>query len=236
MKPALVVKNLSVSYPSNPQPVVKSISFALQPGTINMLIGPNGSGKSTVLKAIIGTLPYSGKISLFGDYHIGYVPQRLGLDLSMPINVKEFLMLTLLVCYHTAQEKKEFIDQALDKVNAHKFAHKTLGQLSGGQLQRVILARALVHKPKLLLLDEPESGIDVVGERLIYDVLKKLVAEEDLTVLIATHELEMVYTYADQVLCLNKSLVCHGNPHKILTKKAFEKLYGKHKHQVTHVS
>ena len=248
-KPLLRISGLSVIYPGSDEFAIENVSFEIFPRTINMLIGPNGSGKSTVLKAIIGSVGYQGEIKFEEEIGVndsggkgdliahttlmGYVPQRLEYDLTIPITVNDFLSLALLKCVHDGNSKEEFIRDSLGKVQAIDLRHRLLGSLSGGQRQRVVLARALIHHPRLLILDEPEAGVDVSGEHLIYRLLQDLVDNHDIAALIATHELEIVNEFADQVLCINKKLLCHGLPQETLTTDTFKMLYGarqKHYH------
>lgn len=225
--PAISVSHVTVAYPSQPSPAVLDVSFEVQPGTMAVLIGPNGSGKSTLLKAILGFLPYQGTV-LFHDQpleqvkrQLGYVPQRFQIDVQFPITVQEFLALA----QDTPNPSK--LGAVLEQVMMHDEATSLLSQLSGGQLQRVLLARALINSPKILLLDEPEAGIDVGGEQTFYDVMHHLITIHGVTAVIASHELDVVYTYADQVICINQELVCSGKPSESLDQKTFEKLYGR---------
>jgi len=239
----LEVKNLSYSYPGFSDPAVFDINFRLKSKTINMIIGPNGSGKSTLLKVILGILEgekvitffNQGKEISFNDAHIGYVPQKRNIDTTIPITVNEFLTLTQKSCKRCFSDAEAEIIDVLQKVNVVEYRYRKLGDLSGGQFQRVILARALLHNPKILILDEPEEGIDINAERFFYEVLQDLVGKEGVTALIATHEMEVVRQYADQVLCLNKTLICTGTAKEILTQKTFEKLYGVHTKPYDHV-
>lgn len=232
----LEVDNLSFSYPGSIEPALSNISVKLEPNTINMLIGPNGSGKSTLVKIIIGTLHSQGNINFFRhnkkisrkEAHIGYVPQNLSIDTTIPITVHELLALTQKSCNRCSHDTEEEITDALKKVDALEYRYRKIGDLSGGQLRRVILARALLNNPPILILDEPEAGIDLQGERFFYEVLYSLVKNDGITALIATHEMEIVSEYADQVICLNKSLVCSGSVEETLIPKTFEKLYGVH--------
>ena len=240
---SLKAKGVSVKYSKTSKPAIFEINFSLNSKTINILIGPNGSGKSTLMKAILGIIPSSGKFTFFGskgeviskaEAHIGYVPQKLSIDTSIPITVYEFLSLTLMSCQRSRIERRSEIKIVLNEVSAMDLQFKKIGDLSGGQLQRIILARALLHQPKLLILDEPEAGIDIKGERIFYELLKKLTKEKKITALIASHELEIVHEYADQVLCINKTLVCHGSVAQTLTASTFEKLYGVNKKPYYH--
>lgn len=245
-KKSLEVRNLSYAYQQNLGEVLTDINFDLFSSSINIIIGPNGSGKSTLLKSILGFIDAKGSINFYNSdeklvtrrtAHIGYVPQKFNFDTTIPITVEEFLKLTLINCKkHKNTGQNEIID-TLKSVDAHTLIHKKLGDLSGGQLQRVVLARAFLHHPQLLILDEPESGVDIEGEKFFYEVLKEKVKNNGLTALIASHEMEIVSKYADQVLCLNKTLICSGTTTQVLTTENFEKLYGLenklylHKHQ-----
>jgi len=230
--PAIEVKDLSVKYPNHNTQATIGITFDIQKNKIATLLGPNGAGKSTIIKAILGILPYEGEIKIFGKSirssyaSIGYVPQRYSFDQKIPITVYEFLKLALLSCTSCHKNKDKLIKESLEQVSLQKYERTTLSSLSGGQLQRILLARALVHKPKLLILDEPEAGIDVGAEQSLYSLLQKMRNETEVTILIASHELDVVYGYSDQVICINKRLVCTGKPNKVLNKETFLELYG----------
>ena len=229
MNTILQADDITVRYPHATHNAIEDISFELLPESITALIGPNGSGKSTLLKAILGFIPFTGKIRLNGKNitsqlnKIGYVPQRFSFDTSFPITVHEFL--------HLACAQKSFdteINSLMEEVNMNGMDSKLLSSLSGGQLQRILLVRSLLQNPQLLILDEPEAGVDVGGEQSFYILLQKLVTEKHLTVLIATHELDIVHTFADNVLCINQKLVCTGKPKNVLTQEMFQNLYGHH--------
>lgn len=246
-KPILAVNNLSFQYSQSKTQALHEVSFVLPKKSINLLIGPNGSGKSTLLKTLLGLHAkegvQTGKINFFDQkdkvtpqekVQIGYVPQRFDFDPSLPLTVGEFLHLSLSNCQLHQHHRFEYIQQTLKLVKAENFISQKLGDLSGGQLQRIVLARSLLHKPSLLILDEPESGIDISGEQFFYELLKKLVEEQGLTALIASHEMEMVSQYADQVLCLNKTLVCQGDSLKVLNDTVYQQLYGEHMKPFAH--
>lgn len=233
IKEALTISNLTVIYPMRSDPAIEDVFFTIAPGTITMLIGPNGSGKSTVMKAILDLVPFSGEIRVFGKhvqdaYHeIGYVPQRFSFDEQFPITVDEFLNISVSQYISDNGKLRESINRALDEVGALGLRTQKLSSLSGGQIQRVILARAIAHRPKLLLLDEPESGIDVGGEQTFYDLVQRLVEEDGMAALVASHELDIVYTYANQVICINKRMFCSGVPREVLNQDMFSNLYGR---------
>jgi len=222
----LEVKNLTVAYEN--KDIIKNVTFDVKKGEITAILGPNGSGKSTLIKAILGLTPIKkGSVKIFGKEakevlcEIGYLPQRFNFDINFPITVFEFLKLSL-------KDEKEvhLIDDKLGEVGLRKFKNTLLGELSGGQLQRILIARAILNDPKLLVLDEPEAGIDIQAERDFYQMIKHLDEEHDITVIIISHELDLVYNFAEQVICINKELVCKGVPSKALTPQALEKMYG----------
>lgn len=226
-KTALDVRDLSVFYDRS-DPALDHVSFQVSPGSITVVIGPNGSGKSTLIKAILGLIEYEGEVRLFEaaasqkQHEIGYVPQRYMFDVQFPITALEFVQLA-----QVHADKKE-VTRVFSIVGAEKLITQQLRTLSGGELQRVLLARALVNKPKLLVLDEPEAGVDVGGEQTFYDLIETLAKQEQLSILLASHELDVVFAYADQVICLNKRMLCAGAPTKVLNQNTFAELYGKH--------
>lgn len=247
--PAVTVSKLSVQYPGSSERAVEDVSFKLYPGTISILVGPNGSGKSTVIKSLLGTIKFSGVIEILTppspideargvpksvNHQLGYLPQRFEFDRSLPLQVEEFLQLSLITCSHSEKTKQLMIKRVLGQVGAELLLKAQLGKLSGGQLQRVLLARALVHQPQLLILDEPEAGIDNDGELQLYQLLRHLATSHQYTVLIASHELQLLSVYADQVLCINKRVICQGKPEQVLKAAVFKELYGSHQQLYTH--
>lgn len=232
MTEVLEIKNLSVRYPREPEPVLENLSINIEAGQVCLVIGPNGSGKTTLIRAILGLLPYQGEILLFGQPvrasygNIGFVSQRFSFDATIPITVEEVLRLPLETRRAGASFSPESLDAVLKKVASLDLKRRPLKTLSGGQLQRVLLARALAGEPRFLILDEPEAGLDIGAEGTIYDLIAGLAREKKLTVLIATHELDIVSKYASQVICLNKKMVCAGPPEAVLNKETLEKLYG----------
>lgn len=228
---ALTLRDVCVTYPSREESALDSVSLDLSAHAVHMIIGPNGSGKSSLLKSILGIIPYSGSITLSQDlqtspYAFGYVPQRFSFDKSIPITVQELLRMTLITCKHTDNEKQALIHDSIASVDLASYHTRKLSSLSGGQLQRVLLARALIHSPRVLILDEPESGVDVKGERLFYELLVDIAKKKKMTVLIASHELDIVPEYADNVICLNRKVLCSGKPQTVLNNDVFEQLYG----------
>ncbi len=226
-KSAIAVKDLTVRYDG--PPVVDDVSFSIPEGHIAAILGPNGSGKSTLIKAILGLLkPQSGSVRLFDkDLHearrlIGYVAQKFDFDKQFPITVSEFLTLTS----HRHQGPGH-IENKLHEVGLSKsILKKRIGTLSGGQLQRVLIAQAILHDPSLLILDEPATGIDIVGEEAFIKILKKLNKEHNTTILLVSHDVSMVLQLVDTVICINKKLMCAGPPKSALTERKLEDLYG----------
>jgi zinc transport system ATP-binding protein len=227
---ALAVRNLSVFYEGQQRPVLDRISLELEEGRIGIVIGPNGSGKSTLLKAILGLVSFEGAVRVFGEPVaraagvLGYVAQRLPFDPTLPLTTREAIRMALGRRAQASHE--EAFLHAVEILRVEPFLDRPLGSLSGGQLKRAMIARALVTRPRLLLLDEPEAGIDVTGEKTLYELLEHLVEHERLTVLICSHELELVARYADQVYCLNQRILCHGAPEHVLTPATLGSLYG----------
>ena len=207
--------------------VIDDVSFNIQQGDMLAIIGPNGSGKSTLIKIILGLLtPTQGTVTLHtkrGIRDIGYVPQQFAFERTTPITVQEFL--DLQGCkQHKHADPKE-IEKALTLVGAEQLIDRQLGNLSGGQLQRVLVARALLHEKKILILDEPNTHIDMKGEKAMYELLKKLNKEKGVTIIIVSHALEFVSRYAQRVLCIHCSLVYEGSPSKTLTHKMMQHVY-----------
>jgi zinc transport system ATP-binding protein len=217
---ALEVKNLVVRF--GEQEIIRNINFTLPEGTVTALIGPNGAGKSVLLKTILGLYPYEGEIKIFGDNHlkmlhlVGYVPQNYNFDPVLPLTVYEFLKIS---------NPQGNINKVLKEIDIENIKDKNLSRLSGGQLQRVLFARAILVQPKILLLDEPVSETDIVGQKEFYEIIKHLNKEYGTTILITSHEITIVHTFAQRVLCLNHSLVCDGPVNELFKEEILKKLY-----------
>lgn len=215
--------------------VVDSVSFDVEKGSILAIIGPNGAGKSTMLKMIMGVLdPTSGNVLIEGDApskartRMGYVPQRFGFDEWLPMTVHEFLELSAHVSGVHDSEEDQLIRDRLADVGVPDVGGKMLSQLSGGQLQRVMIARALLTRKDILLLDEPVAGIDVEGQRAMYDLITDINREHGTTCILISHELDVVFRYATNVVCLNKKMLCHGLPNEAMTEDVLAEMYGRH--------
>ena len=233
---ALSVENLCVR--ANNRHLIENITFSVEEGSIVAIIGPNGAGKTTLVKAILGLLPYSpGTVHVFGQpfklnnsVRIGYVPQRLDFDRTVPLTVSELLSFSVpplhSLPFHQKKEEKDHISRLLETVGAQDLIYRSIGSLSGGELQRVMIAKAIVNHPKILFLDEPASGVDIEGQERFYDLVRRLNKEKGLTVILISHDLNVVYRFADNVLCLNRKLVCTGKPEETLTDEVIKSVYG----------
>lgn len=213
--------------------LVEDVSFELGPGQFVALIGPNGGGKTTLLRAILGLIPYDGKITL--NARVAYVPQRLQYDRTLPMTVLEFMALTLQkrpVVFGVSARVKSRVLELLESVGAARLAGSNLGGLSGGELQRVMLASALqpgVHgesTPQLLLLDEPAAGVDIEGEATFNELILKQVREHNATVVLVSHDLSVVSDITNHVICLNRVLKCEGSAHDLLTAETIADVFG----------
>ena len=227
--PLITVRHLTKSY--NEVVVLDDFSFTVPKGELLAIIGPNGAGKSTLLKLLLGLeKPTAGTITIEDKAkrplheRIGYVPQSFQFDRSLPITVREFL--DLVSCGRGKHCNILPVQHVLDNVGMTGFEEKKIGVLSGGQLQRVLIARALLHDRDILILDEPAAGIDSSGQVALYDLLATLVADHGITALVVSHEIDFVTAYATSVLCLNHKLICHDIPKKALSPKTMDTLYG----------
>ncbi len=233
---ALSVENLCVKV--NSRYLIEDITFSVEEGKIAAIIGPNGAGKTTLIKAILRLIPSTGAVSMFGgrvkgitpDIKVGYVPQRLEFDRTFPLMVSELLRFTVPPMFSfpffRRAEEKAHIDRLLEITGVKDLAKKTIGSLSGGELQRVMIAKAIVNNPRILFLDEPAAGIDIEGQERFYDLISRLRREKRMTILLISHDLNIVYRHADNVLCLNQRLICQGSPEEALTDEVIKKVYG----------
>ncbi len=239
---ALEVKDLTVKLGGHT--VLDNINFAVEAGSVTAIIGPNGAGKSVLLKAVLRLTPKaSGRARIFGIDHekyrqvsplVSYIPQSPAFDPAFPLTVQGLFSLKSLRPLGMSRGEKLRADELLDMVGAKHLSSKRLSALSGGQLQRVLLAYSLMDEPKLLLLDEPAAGIDVSGQETIYPLLARIQKKENLTLIIVSHELQIVMEYASQVLCLNRKILCAGLPHKVLSNEILKKMYGTEVRHFTH--
>lgn len=200
--------------------VLHDISLTLQPGEIVTVVGPNGSGKSTLLRALLGILPpAAGQVTRAAGLRLGYVPQRLQIDRSMPITVRRFLSLPVRVSDAQAAE-------VLARVGMEETGGLQMASLSGGQLQRVLLARALLARPQVLMLDEPTQGLDQPGEAAFYRLIEEVRAGTGCAVLMVSHDLHVVMAASDRVVCLNGHVCCEGTPQVVSDAPEYRALFG----------
>ena len=214
----ITIDDLSVAYGANT--VLRGVRFAVEHGEIITIVGPNGSGKTTLLRAIIGAVaPSRGKIQRRAGLRIGYVPQRLHIDATLPITVERFLRLTDRVSRPVCVE-------ALKRAGVPDLLNQQMSQLSGGQFQRVLLARALLGRPDVLLLDEATQGLDQPGSAAFYQQIETVRNETGCAVIMISHELHVVMSASDRVICLNGHICCEGAPEVVASAPEYRALFG----------
>lgn len=212
------VKNISLKIQN--RVILENINFTVKRGEIVTLIGPNGAGKTALLKIILGlNKPTSGTVIKAPNVRIGYMPQMLTVESLMPLNVARFLMLS-----PRANEKK-CIDMA-EQIGIQHIMNLPIQTLSGGELQRVLLTRALLNDPDLLVLDEPAQGIDINGQAVLYQLISQISNKLNCSILMVSHDLHLVIAGTDQVICLNKHICCSGHPAAVTKNPEFINLFG----------
>ena len=231
---SIEMKNISVI--SGEDTLLDNVNLTFHCGELTALIGKNGAGKTTLLRTLLGERHYKGKIS-FTDHHgtvlpvpkIGYVPQHLDFDKSMPVSVADFIAAAKggnAVWFGKNKKMKESIQKMLDDMECGYLADRRLGALSGGELQRVLLALASDPVPDLLVLDEPVSGVDVAGLDLFYKRIMELRDEQHMAVLLVSHDLGLIRKYADKVVLLDKTVVAEGEADDVFKTDAFKEAFG----------
>ncbi len=243
-RPLVTIRDLRVELGGHP--ILQGVAAELARGKITALIGLNGSGKTTFLRALVREYPYRGEIRFHCGHdhtkptpeHIGYVPQRLTLDARLPLTVKDLLALALSrrpLFLGIPKATVEKIQTLLKRVDMLPYLDNPVEGLSGGQLQRVLLALALEPQPELLLLDEPAAGIDFKDQHKFYDLIADLNRERGVTVLLVSHELSMVSRHSHHVLCLRDGKIqCQGPPQEILTPHNLSQTFGTDMQQFLH--
>ncbi|MEH6358102.1 MAG: zinc ABC transporter ATP-binding protein ZnuC [Pseudomonadales bacterium] len=216
--PILHLENLSVSL--GRKTIIENINLSLERGEIVSLIGPNGAGKTTLVRTVLGLLKASsGRIKKQAGLRIGYMPQRLHLEKTIPLTVQRFLKMT-------KNTSHADITEVLQKVGAEHTAQRPMQEVSGGELQRILLARALLRKPQLLVLDEPAQGVDISGQAELYRLISNLRDELNCAVLMVSHDLHLVMSSTDRVICMNRHICCSGLPEHVSNDPAYHELFG----------
>lgn len=228
------LENIGVSFGS--LEILQNVNLHIHCGELTALVGPNGAGKTTLLRAILGEINYSGRMT-FRDGkgnekqpHVGYVPQHMEFAPDSPISVQDLLasaQTTFPLWLGVSKRLHLRIEKALEKVGVAHLIHRRLGELSGGELQRVLLAMAISPMPELLLLDEPVSGVDNKGLAQFYDTVCKLRHTHDLSIILVTHDLSAIAPHADRMILLNKKIIVDGKPEQILASPEMHTLMGR---------
>ena len=215
-----LVKLKNVGYHQNDKWLVKGVSLEVEKGKIVTLIGPNGSGKSTTAKIALGIYKkIEGEVEKYTN-KVGYVPQKVSIDWTLPLRVNDFMVLT-------ENLKDDAINEALSLTGVVHLKNKNLGNLSGGEFQRVLLARAISKKPELLVLDEPVQGVDFTGEIALYELIKKISEKLNCGILLISHNLHVVMSKTDHVVCLNGHVCCSGTPIDVANNEKYQEIFGK---------
>ncbi len=199
---------------------LSGVSLAIEPGEIVTILGPNGSGKSTLLRALLGIVkPSAGRVTRAPGLRIGYVPQKLAVDRAMPMTARRFLSLPVAVGDAGAEA-------ALARVGLEGLGGRQMSALSGGQFQRLLLARALLTEPQILILDEPTQGLDQPGEAGFYRLIEEVRRDSGAAVLMVSHDLHVVMAASDRVICLNHHICCEGAPRVVSSAPEYRALFG----------
>ncbi len=221
MPEPLLLKADSLTIRRQGRTLVDKASLSLMAGKVVSLIGPNGAGKTTLIRALMGLAKIDeGKLRIQDELRIGYMPQKLNLDASLPVTVIAFLSLN--------QKRDEHFFKSAEKTDVRCIFDRPMQSLSGGELQRVLLCRAILRKPQLLILDEPAQGLDVNGQAEFYQLIAQLRDELNCGVLMVSHDLHFVMAATDEVICLNQHICCHGHPEKVSLHPEYLKLFGHH--------
>ena len=224
----ILVQLNNVGFQQNGKWLVEGVSLKVEKGKIVTLIGPNGSGKSTTAKIALGIYKnIEGNVEKYTN-KIGYVPQKISIDWTLPLRVYDFMLLTENI-------DEEVIDEALNLTGVIHLKNKNLGNLSGGEFQRVLIARAISKKPELLVLDEPVQGVDYTGEIALYELIKKISDTLNCGILLISHDLHTVMTATDHVVCLNGHVCCSGTPMDVAKNNEYKTLFGEKASQILSV-
>lgn len=221
----LTLDKVSFKDSQNFKIILEDISFSVKKNEIVTIIGPNGAGKTSLLKLILGlSLPTSGKIWRKPDMIIGYMPQKIEMNPFLPLTVDRLLQLSQKK--HIAESE---IDKILEMIQITSLKNQSLQTLSGGEWQKVLLARALLRQPNLLVLDEPAQGVDVIGQAEFYQLLVTLRNQMNCAIVLVSHDLHLVMAATDHVICLNRHICCSGHPDTVIKDPQYHVLFGKKK-------
>lgn len=216
--PLITLKNINVVFEQ--KMALRDINLSIYPNSIITIVGPNGGGKSTLLKTLLKLqTPTSGEVIYSTNVRIGYVPQKIHLDHSLPMTVERFLALKKGV-------KKQEISTALEQLSITHLRKNNMQKLSGGEMQRVLLARAILNKPNLLVLDEPTQGVDINGQAELYQLIHRTQQTLNCAVLMVSHDLHIVMADSKEVLCINQHICCAGTPESLSNDPTFMRLWG----------
>jgi zinc transport system ATP-binding protein len=216
--PLLTAEN--IGFKIRGKEILTDVSFALHDREIITLIGPNGAGKTSLIRILLGlSQATSGRVIRRPDLRIGYVPQRIHIPEVMPLRVIDFLTVTGRYDIDQCQQK-------LDEVNCGYLLHSPMQSISGGEMQRVLLARALLKQPQLLVLDEPASGMDIIGQQALYEMIRNIRDSHNCSILMVSHDLHLVMAATDRVICLNIHICCTGHPDAVSEHPEYLKLFG----------
>ncbi len=242
MSNAIEIDNLTVSLSG--KEILSGINLVLQEGRFLGIVGPNGGGKTTLLKVILSLVKHvSGKVSVFGktpgeavkEGVFGYLPQHMNVDSDFPATATDVVLMGLHGKFkRSPRDGRKKAEDMLETMGMASFAGHSFGRLSGGQQQRVSIARALVGEPRLLILDEPSTGIDAVGQEDFYHLLKGLQKRFGLSIVMVSHDIGVITSYVDEIACLNKTLHYQGSPLGALNEEVLRELYGKSMEVIMH--
>lgn len=216
--PLITLDNISVHFQDHT--ALKAVSLTLYPRQITTLIGPNGAGKTTLIRVVLGLVtPHQGKVTLRPHIRVGYMPQRLHIDATLPLTVERFLKLGWV-------KRAADITAIIEEIDISYLLKRPLQKISGGEMQRVLLARALLQSPDVLVLDEPIQGVDVTGQYELYELIADIRQRYNCGIIMASHDLHLVMAATDHVICLNQSVCCSGHPQVVTQDPAYLQLFG----------
>lgn len=221
MNSDILIEADNIGFSAADRQILQQINLQVRQGQLLTLIGPNGAGKTTLVRIVLGLLqPHTGTLQRSAGLRIGYMPQKLFIEPTLPLTVRRFLQLA-------APGRRQPVEPLLEEVRIGHLMDQQVSALSGGELQRVLLARALSQSPQLLVLDEPAQGVDVTGQVELYQLINTLRDRHGCGVLMVSHDLHLVMATTDEVICLNQHICCHGKPEHVSHDPAYLALFGR---------